>query len=346
MPPSLVPTLPILTLQPALTEGLPWATPSASANASARPASALLASSFASPEVAAGRSTISVVPRRAQGLGAAGVAGDVPLGLRIPGPHVDRLDLLDPGHPRPEAQQVLLPLELDRGPGAGPGGLEAQLAVLDVEAVAVGAREPRDQVPVGLRALLEELVHHRGRLHLGREAALAGDLAHDVRGGHLLEGPHLAHALELVALVEGADHELDALLAELGLERDDVALEDRRLRARLHGARLDLDLGADRELAHQGVDAIARRVRDPDRRRVRQRERVADADLDEQVAHLGAQLGPADEDADAGDVLGAAGHQLSSLGRLSARPRRRWSGFSMPLASAIERQTVASPYAS
>ena len=40
------------------------------------------------------------------------------------------------------------------------------------------------------------------------------------------------------------------------------------------------------------------------------------------------------------------GHQPSSLGRLSARPRRRCIGFSIPLASAIARHVVASPYAS
>ena len=59
--------------------------------------------------------------------------------------------------------------------------------------------------------------------------------------------------------------------------------------------------------------------------------------------YFGVELRARDEDADARDVLLGVGHQPSSLGRLSARPRRRWSGFSMLLASAIERQTVASP---
>ena len=62
--------------------------------------------------------------------------------------------------------------------------------------------------------------------------------------------------------------------------------------------------------------------------------------------HLGSICAPVDEHVDAGDVLlgrHRRRHQPSSLGRLSARPRRRWSGFSMPLASAIARHVVASP---
>ena len=96
---------------------------------------------------------------------------------------------------------------------------------------------------------------------------------------------------------------------------------------------------------HHGVDVLALGIGDPDHRRVRQRERVAHADLGEQVAVLLLDRSAVDGDGDAGDVIGGVGHQPSSLGRLSARPRW-WSRFSMPLASAIERQTVASPYAS
>jgi hypothetical protein len=212
----------------------------------------------------------------------------------------------------------------------------------------VHARQPRDEVPVGLRALLEELEDHARRGDLRRQARLAGDLAHHVGGRHLLEGPHLAHALQLVALVERADDDGRALLAELGLLRDDLALED-RLRRGARGRRgLDLDGGPDLELAEQGVDLAAVRVREAHAGGVGQHEGVAHPDLGEQVLERLVERGPGDEDVDARDVLLGLGcptdrHQSSSLGRLSGRPRRRWSGFSIPLASAITRQSVASP---
>ena len=67
------------------------------------------------------------------------------------------------------------------------------------------------------------------------------------------------------------------------------------------------------------------------------------------VAPFRIELGAADEDLDAGDVLlwTACGgrHQLSSDGSESELPRRRCSGLSTPLASAISRHFVASPYA-
>ncbi len=62
--------------------------------------------------------------------------------------------------------------------------------------------------------------------------------------------------------------------------------------------------------------------------------------------NLGSTSRAVDHHGDARDVLLRAGggrHQPSTLGRLSARPRRRWSGFSIPLASAIARHVVASP---
>ena len=64
------------------------------------------------------------------------------------------------------------------------------------------------------------------------------------------------------------------------------------------------------------------------------------------LRHFGSSVGAGDEDVDAGDVLlcvGGRRHQFSSAGSASELPRRRCSGLSTPLASAISRQRVASP---
>ena len=64
------------------------------------------------------------------------------------------------------------------------------------------------------------------------------------------------------------------------------------------------------------------------------------------VAPLRVQRRAVDEHVDAGDVLLCAcgrRHQFSSVGSDSELPRRRCSGLSTPLASAISRQRVASP---
>ena len=64
------------------------------------------------------------------------------------------------------------------------------------------------------------------------------------------------------------------------------------------------------------------------------------------VAPLRVERRAVDEDVDAGDMLlclGRGRHQFSSAGSESELPRRRCSGLSTPLASAISRQRVASP---
>ena len=71
---------------------------------------------------------------------------------------------------------------------------------------------------------------------------------------------------------------------------------------------------------------------------------VADAHLEHVVPDLRVELAAVDEDREARDVLCClCRHQPSSFGRLSAVPRRRWSGFAISFASAIARQTVGSP---
>ena len=65
-----------------------------------------------------------------------------------------------------------------------------------------------------------------------------------------------------------------------------------------------------------------------------------------ELRHFGIEVGAGDEDVDAGDVLlcvAAGGISSPAPAAASELPRRRCSGLSTPLASAISRQRVASP---
>ena len=169
--------------------------------------------------------------------------------------------------------------------------------------------------------------------------ALADHLAHDVRDGHVLVGHAAAAALQPVRLVVGAHGDRRAVARELGLERDDLAGEHRGRAARLEVAEPDLQLVADEErrLGH----ALALGIGHADRRHVRQPAEVAHLDLLDVVHVLRVQRSALDLDRRGGDVL--AGRHQSRRGRLSAAPRRRCSGLSMPLASATMRQRFGSP---
>ena len=171
------------------------------------------------------------------------------------------------------------------------------------------------------------------------------DLLDDVGRGLVLEHAHLARAVQQVRPVVRVHRERAAAGAEHRLERDDVALEQRLRRLLLAGAEPDLELLADLERLR--VDPLRLRERDADRADVGQPQVVDDADLLDPVAVLLRDLAAVDQDRVGRDVLarGLAGHQ-SSVGIVSSEPRRRRIGLSMPLASAIGRQRVGSPYAS
>ena len=171
---------------------------------------------------------------RASSCALAGAAGDDLLGLRVPGADVDRLRLLDAAHARAEGDQRVLPLERDGGAARRlVGGPELERLVVDDDLVVVHQREPPGEVPVGLVALLEELVDDAGGR---RPSALSpvspaifwtmseADICWNVRV--------LRCAVELVRLVVGADRRSRTpCLRELRLDGGDLALEDRRRRA-------------------------------------------------------------------------------------------------------------------
>jgi hypothetical protein len=218
-----------------------------------------------------------------------------------------------------------------------------ELVLLDDELEVVHRREPPAELPVRLHALLEELVDDAGRVQRpGRDAGLAADLADHVLGLLVLEGAADALAVELVALVVGAHGDDAVLLGELGLERDDLALED-RLDGRLLGlAHLDLDRLADGQ--QRVVDDRRVRVAQAYHGRVRLEQVVLHLHVEELRHQLLRELGAVDHDLDAGRrVRVRVRHQPSTSGRESAVPRRRRSGSSIPLASAIVRHVVASP---
>jgi hypothetical protein len=165
----------------------------------------------------------------------------------------------------------------------------------------VHQRQAPEEVPVGLVALLEELVDDARRLGLRAEPVLVRDLADHVAGRDLLEGARLALAVELVGLVVGTDRDDAALGRELGLDRGDLAFEDRL--GRLLALRGDLDLDVLAELQRVAVDLVALGVGEPHQRHVGQGEAVDDLDLERQVPPRGIDHGAGDEDVDAGDVL-------------------------------------------
>ena len=126
--------------------------------------------------------------------------------------------------------------------------------------------------------------------------------------------------------------------AELGLDGRDLALEDRRRRAGRpwRAALISRSLPS---CSGWLSTCVALRVGEPHQRHVGQRERVDDLDLDRRVAPLRVERRAVDEDVEAGDVLlglcRAAAIRSPAPGSESELPRRRCSGLSTPLASAI-----------
>lgn len=249
---------------------------------------------------------------------------------------------------RAEGVQVLGVGELDVTLQLGRPELGLALAG-DEELEADPPRLAPHEVPVGLVVLEHEVERRPARLGRDAEAVLRADLLDDVRDRLVQERALLARAHHPVRLVVGAHHHRDAAGLEVGLDGDDLALEQRLRRAVLGRAELDLELGADLELGVvERLERVAlglRLVADGDRAAVRQPEPVGDLDLVDGVRLDVLDLGSVDEDCEErdGDARGLGRHQVSRFGMLSWVPRRRASGLSMPFASAIVRQRVASP---
>ena len=170
----------------------------------------------------------------------------------------------------------------------------------------------------------------------GWTPAVCSTLRDDVRRRHVLERRAAAVAVQAVRLVVGAEGEQRRRRRELDLGGDDLALEDGLAGGGLDRAEPDLDRVADLVGGRAGF--LALRVGDLDRRDVGQAGEVAHLDALDLVE---LEAGPADGHARRRLVV-RRGHQ-SSLGRLSGLPRRRCSGLSMPLASAMRRQRFGSP---
>ena len=227
----------------------------------------------------------------------------------------DLVHLLHGGDARRERHQRLGPLELDGPAVAGPAELGRLVAHDELESAALG--QAPDEVPVRLVVLADVVVRVAARVALEAQPVLGHDLLDDVGGGLVLEDAHLARAVQQVGAVVAAHEQAAAAGAELGLQRDDVALEQRLGGLLVLGAEPDLELRADRE--RLVVDPVGLREGEDDRADVGQPQVVDDADLLDPVAMLLRDLGAVDQDAVERDVI-AGGHQ-SSPGIVRSVPR-------------------------
>ncbi len=263
--------------------------------------------------------------------------------LRVPGADDDLLHLLDPGHPRTERDQLraaLGPVELDGlGSGVAAGRPEVERLVLDDDLVVVHAREPPEELPVRLVVLLRELVRDTGLRGFRGEAVLARQLLGDLRRAHVLEGRGLADAVQPVRAVVAANREQEALLRELRLEAGDLSLEDGLRLPVLRPGEGELEGAADHELPP--VHELEQGIGESEQEGVGEHQVLLEPKLDH-VLDLLAEQHAVDPDLGVGDLGLGDGHS-GVLGIASRLPRRRRSGSSMPFASAIGRQRVASP---
>ncbi len=267
------------------------------------------------------------------------------LGLGVLSAQRHLVDLLHSGDARIERPKRRRPLELDRVLG-GRFAQRCQLPIDDqFEPASVG--KPPDQLPIGLVVLLHELVRLAARIALGLKAGLRQQLGDDVARCLVLEGPYLARPHQHVRVVVCAHRQLHTAGAPPRFERHDLALEHGRGRQLVARAQADLETAADVKRAlvdRLALSGLGLGERCGERARVGQAKVVLNADLADASTEILVDLRATHEDRVLRYLpLGSCCAHASNLGIVSSLPRRRRSGLSIPLASAIVRHFVASP---
>jgi hypothetical protein len=284
-------------------------------------------------------------PRLGDLLGSGGRLLDLLLRLAVEAANVDLLDLLDGRDAGAERVEVVGVAELDRL-GVGVGLLEFTPGVVDGELEADALREPPHELPVGLVVLEHEVERRAAAGGVDADPAVVADAPDDVRDRLVEERALLARAHHPVRAVIGAHDHRDAAGLEVGLDRDDLALEQLLGGGLLDRAELDHERlpdleGGVVELLERVALGLAR-IADRDGAHVGQPQPVRDLDVADEVHVLRIELLTVDLDLEERGVLFRR-HQVSIVGMVSWEPRRSANGLSMPLASAILRQRVASP---
>ena len=211
-------------------------------------------------------------------------AHDLFAGARVPPASRHGIHLREGRHAQAEITEAGAPTELDRR-RCVLQRLEAELLSLHVKETPDHTCALAQELEVGLVVLKQIRMNLPCRRHVRLQSRLACEPARDVAVRHVLERPHDATARQAMQSIERSNRQAVRLCAELGLNLDDLSVED--------GTRL----GALRSRARRNLNGLARceeRIVDPpqrgvvqhDRRHVRHVQAVLDDDVGERSHEL------------------------------------------------------------
>lgn len=198
-----------------------------------------------------------------------------------------------------------------------------------------------------------------GRLDLGGQSVSTCDLLGDIAEGHVDVGLPNSSSMEPMELIVGAHHHAGrSVRRHIDFQADDLAIEDLGHRSALF-ARRDLEpLSCSQQRAVQELEAL---VCDADGAQVGDVDGLIDQALENVVHHFLRDIRAVDlEGEHVEQGLFTVGHgrclrglqeRVSNSNQVSGGIAKTWpaetaSGSSMPLASAMTRHRVLSPYSS